>query len=134
MRQTFIDLKDIDITAVSDRKLQAILICLFTDAYIEPDELPQGVLNRGWWGDSIELKIGDKKESLIWGSKLWLMARSKLNDAVLRDVKTWVKQALAVLTDNGFIQEPEILVQREGTDCLTLCLNFVDEQIEITGI
>lgn len=127
-----IDLTELDIATVTDPKQQAILICLFTDAYIEPDELPEGVLNRGWWGDDIELKINNNKERRIWGSKLWLLERSKLNNDVLNEVKTWVKEALSLLIEEGIIAEPEILVKR-GNDKLMLCLNFENEQIEFKG-
>lgn len=127
-----IDISEIDIATVTDPKLQAILIALFTDAYIEPDELPDGFLNRGWWGDDIELKVNNNKERKIWGSKLWLLERFKLNDDVLGEVKTWVKEALSILIDSGVIAEPEISVMR-GDDKLMLCLTFENEQIEFKG-
>ena len=89
-------------------------------------------MNRGWWGDDIELKTGGNKERVIWGSKLWLLERSKLNDDILNEVKTWVKEALSLLTASGAIEEPEVLVKR-GNDKLILCLNFENEQIEFKG-
>ena len=35
-----IDVSKIDIFEITNPKLQLILICLFTDGYVNPDELP----------------------------------------------------------------------------------------------
>ena len=50
----------------------AVVISLFTDRRVNEEDVPNGELNRGYWGD-MDLPEG---ESL--GSKLWLLKREKL--------------------------------------------------------
>ncbi len=68
-----IDVSKIDIFEITNPKLQLILICLFTDGYVEPDELPEYIQeNRGWWGDA---SANGRKENIVWGFASWFSTR-----------------------------------------------------------
>lgn len=113
----------IDLNQTSQDKLSwlenAVTISLFTDALANSDdELPDGGTDRrGFWGD-IELP---ENESL--GSKLWLLKREKITNAVLNKTHDYVLQALTwLITDNHL---SAITVQVERDD-----LNRVNFQIK----
>lgn len=123
-----INVDKIDIFEIQDPKLQLILICLFTDCYINPDELPEHIKeNRGWWGDAIKTSVNGRKENIVWGSGLWVFNRQKLNDNTLVEFREKVKNSLKVAVDAGIINEPEVTVSRNG-DRLNFILTFSDDE------
>lgn len=82
-----------DETIVEGRDLEtAVYLSLFSDAPArDDDDVPDGATRRGFWADALGTD-GD-----VWGSRLWLLSRSKLTDAVLVDAKTYAEEALAWL-------------------------------------
>lgn len=75
----------------------AVIISLFTDARAdEGEELPDGGDDRrGWFGDAVPVKDGDKI-----GSKLWLLSRSKLTPDVLARAQQYAQEALDWLVED----------------------------------
>ena len=129
-----INLEEMDLSQIKDEKIAAVLICLFTDAYVEPDELPPHISeNRGWWGDLIEITINDKKEKINWGSKLWLLETSKMTEQISKDAHDYCLEALQPLIQANIIVEPEIIVQAEDNR-LNLQIVFADQTLEIQGL
>ncbi|QJT15008.1 hypothetical protein E5E97_20215 [Aeromonas sp. 2692-1] len=83
---------DIDITSAGLRQddgLETIVLqILFTDARADPsDVLPDGTNDRRGW-------IGDTFSDESWGSKLWLLDRSKLTTDVRNLAVTYAQTAL----------------------------------------
>lgn len=83
---------DIDITSAGLRQddgLETIVLqILFTDGRADPsDVLPDGTNDRRGW-------IGDTFSDEPWGSKLWLLDRSKLNTDVRNLAVTYAQTAL----------------------------------------
>jgi phage gp46-like protein len=74
-----------------------VIICLLTDARVEPSELRSGDTNRGWIGDSFDVMAD---EGPI-GSKLWLLRRSSLYDGIEKFAALWTRQSLQTLIDQG---------------------------------
>ena len=123
-----INVSDIDIYEIQDPKLQLLLICLFTDGSLNADELPEFITeNRGWWGDSIKTGVNGRKESLVWGSGLWIYDRTKITDDLLIDFKEKIKASLRVAVEAGIIDEPEIAVSREN-DQISFVLTIKGEE------
>lgn len=78
----------------------ALVLSLFTDRRAEDgDTLPDGETNRrGWWADSPEaapIAEGDK-----FGSRLWLLARSKETPDILARAEDYTREALQWLIDD----------------------------------
>ncbi|MDR3438943.1 phage GP46 family protein [Telmatospirillum sp.] len=73
----------------------AVLISLFSDrAAADDDVIPDGTDNpRGWWGDA--------GEDVPIGSRLWLLARSKLTTAVANKAVDYAKESLQWLITDG---------------------------------
>lgn len=73
----------------------SILISLFTDRVANAsDVIPDGSTDRrGWWGDL--------DQTIPIGSRLWLLARSKLLPKVAVDAKGYITEALQWLLDDG---------------------------------
>lgn len=129
-----IDVSKIDIFEITNPKLQLILICLFTDGYVEPDELPEYIQeNRGWWGDAIKTSVNGRKENIVWGSGLWVFDREKLSDDTLADFKEKVKASLKVAVDaRHYIRTGSD--RNRGDDQLSFILTFTDDEpLEFTG-
>ncbi|WP_287248742.1 phage GP46 family protein [Mesorhizobium sp.] len=84
----------------------AVLLCLMTDARVEPDELPPEEQNRGWPGDSFDLRT-DLGETAI-GSKLWLLRRSTASDATALRAEDYARAALQTLVDQGAVSFVEV--------------------------
>ncbi|MFA7257906.1 MAG: phage GP46 family protein [Aeromonas bestiarum] len=83
---------DIEITSAGLRQddglATLVLQILFTDARADPsDVLPDGTNDRRGW-------IGDTFADEPWGSKLWLLDRSKLTTDVRNKAVTYAQTAL----------------------------------------
>ena len=82
----------------------AIIISLFTDARADPGEIPGDEDPRGWWGDSFAEVEGDRI-----GSKLWILAREKLTEAVRVRAETFASEATAWLVADGVARKIETI-------------------------
>lgn len=80
----------------------AILLSLYTDRRAEPgDVLPQGDTDRrGWWADEFNETPDDK-----FGSRLWLLARSKRQSSVLVRAREYALESLQWLLDDRVASE-----------------------------
>ncbi len=89
----------IDLSSIDNSLVSAVIICLFTDAYVPNDELPSYIsANAGWHGDAIPLTInGVSFDGYSWGSKLWTLKRAKITAETLSKVKEYVEEALSPL-------------------------------------
>lgn len=74
--------------ASGDDLSTAVLISLFTDRQANDDDTPPdgGGDRRGWWGD--------KDEAVPIGSRLWLLDRERLTQAVANTAKIYMQEAL----------------------------------------
>lgn len=111
---TSADLAMIDSDLASDAGLEtAVLLSLFTDRRAEDDdEPPSGDPNdrRGWWADQFAVVEGD-----LFGSRLWLLDRSKrTNDAVLR-AKQYGAEALQWMIDDDVAESVEVNAETTAT-------------------
>ncbi len=75
----------------------AIVVSLFSDARAgADDEIPAGETDpRGWWGDLLAPRDGDRT-----GSRLWLLARGKLTTETARRAEEYAREALQWLIDD----------------------------------
>lgn len=73
----------------------AVLVSLFTDRVVSPEEIPPGADRRGWWGDTY-------REQPI-GSRLWTLARRAKSNAtvLLADAKDMCIEALNWMIGDG---------------------------------
>ena len=106
---------------VSGRDLEtAIRLSLFLDARASvADELPSGAEGfgadrRGWWASGF---IGDGSE---FGSRLWLLARSKLTQEVRQRFADFARQALEWLVTDQIARSVEVSTQVLGIDSIQL--------------
>ncbi len=92
----------------------AILISLFSDRRADlEDALPDSSKDlRGWWGDATE-------EDKI-GSRLWLLSRSKIEDATSTDAAIYAKEALQWMVEDGVADSVGVVVTRTGTYTLSI--------------
>ena len=132
---SYINVRDIDLAEVAaqDEKLAAILICLFTDAKAEAEELPEYIKdNRGYWGDLIEINVGSRISKISLGSKIWTLAREKVTSTTEQRLKRFARDALSPLIDVGVIEEPNISTKIVNNN-IVLKLQFKDDTIEFGG-
>lgn len=88
----------------------AVFISLFTDARADG--------KGGWWGDS--------GEAYPLGSRLWTLERAKTTQENIQAAKTYVKECLKWLVDEGIAFAVDVDVQRLGMSELRIT-------VEITG-
>ncbi|OQB05768.1 MAG: Phage protein GP46 [bacterium ADurb.Bin212] len=82
----------------------AIIISLFTDKRVLPDELPiEETYRRGWWGDLFPFDFGDQI-----GSKLWILKREKQTNEVLKRAKEYATECLQWLITDAVAQSIEV--------------------------
>lgn len=104
------DLSMIDSDIASDRGLMtAAILSLFTDRRAENDDVPPSgdpSDRRGWWADQFAAVEGDK-----FGSRLWLLDRSKnTNETVLR-AKQYVLEAWAWMIEDKVVERIDVTVE-----------------------
>lgn len=89
--------------ASGDDLATSVLISLFTDRRANDDDALPDASNdrRGWWGDL--------DQDVPIGSRLWLLARSKLTPAVAQAAKSYVAEALRWMLDDGVAAAVDIV-------------------------
>lgn len=90
-----------------DPLTRAVVISLFTHRRADPDD--NADVPMGWWGDTWPMVANDR-----YGSKLWLLQRSKLTNALVNTVRTYIRESLQWMLDDGVVSRVDIDVQRTG--------------------
>ena len=95
----------------------AIVISLFCDRQANGDDpLPDGAVHRcGWWADAHARVDGD-----LIGSRLWLVAREKVQASVLLRAREFAREALQWLIDDGIARSVDVRASVARTDVLEL--------------
>lgn len=91
---------------------RAVVISLFTWRRAEPDDNAEQPM--GWWGDTWPVVQNDR-----YGSRLWLLQRSKLTNALVNDVRTYINEALRWMVDDGVVSRIDLDIQRTGINELS---------------
>lgn len=95
-----------------DPLTRAVVISLFTHRRADPDD--NADVPMGWWGDTWPAVANDR-----YGSKLWLLQRSKLTNALVNTVRTYLRDALQWMLDDGVVSRIDIDIQRTGINELS---------------
>ena len=109
-------LQDID-NDKTDPLVRAVVISLFTWRRANADDSlpdPHG-FRMGWWGDSYPPVANDRI-----GSRLWLLARSKLTSNTVQQAQDYAKEALQWLIDDGVAARIAVRAERQGLSTLAL--------------
>lgn len=123
----FIDLRFSYGDLEADEGLQtAVLISLFSDAKVDPSEVPEDLQSvRGWWGDLYPDVQSDKI-----GSKLWLLERLKTTDETLLFYEDYAKEALQWLIDDGVADSTDISAEYNEDKQLILSIKINQGTLE----
>jgi phage gp46-like protein len=86
----------------------AVFISLFTNRLAATDDtLPNlGGSRQGWWADA----YADQEGTHI-GSRLWLLGRSTNTGEIVNDARTYVREALQWLVDDGIADRVDCNVE-----------------------
>lgn len=95
-----------------DPLTRAVVISLFTHRRADPDD--NADVPMGWWGDTWPAVANDR-----YGSKLWLLQRSKLTNALVNTVRTYLRDAVQWMLDDGVVSRIDIDIQRTGINELS---------------
>lgn len=108
------DLSKIDSDLASDRGLEtAVILSLFTDRRAAKDDIPPSgdpTDRRGYWADEFAIVPGD-----LFGSRLWLLSRSKLNNETVLLAKQYVNEALAWMIEDKVVASIDVDVTADAT-------------------
>ena len=99
--------KQVSASSQLDPLTRAVVISLFTHRRADPDDTADVPL--GWWGDTWPMVANDR-----YGSKLWLLQRSKLTNALVNTVRTYLRESLQWMLDDGVVSRIDIDIQRTG--------------------
>lgn len=115
----FITVNNKQTTASSQIKplYRALIISLFT--WRRKNESDDSDHPFGWWGDSYPSVANDKI-----GSRLYLLARSKLTNQTAVFAKIYIKEAVQWMIDDGLASRIDISVQRTDLTVLTASINI----------
>lgn len=126
-----INLNTLDLRQIKDPLIQAMLICLFTDAKVETDELPPEITyNRGCWMDNTEFTIANQKKKIKLGSKLWILFAQPLTDENADLARQFAEDALKPLVDDRKILTLYVTAERNN-DRLNLLINYNNQILNI---
>ncbi|QLR42793.1 phage GP46 family protein [Enterobacter sp. RHBSTW-00994] len=99
--------KTVSASSQLDMLTRAVVISLFTHRRADPDDNVD--VPMGWWGDTWPVVENDR-----YGSKLWLLQRSKLTNALVNTVRNYLREALQWMLDDGVVSRVDIDIQRTG--------------------
>ncbi len=101
----------------TDRGLiTATALSLFTDRRAETDDQPPSGDprdRRGWWADQLAVIKGDR-----FGSRLWLLDRSKRNNETVIRAKEYAREALAWMLEDKVVASVDVTVETTDTALL----------------
>lgn len=104
--------KQVNASSQLDPLTRAVVISFFTHRRADPDD--NADVPMGWWGDTWPAVANDR-----YGSKLWLLQRSKLTNALVNTVRTYLRDALQWMLDDGVVSRIDIDIQRTGINELS---------------
>lgn len=114
------DLSLIDNDLASDRGLEtAMMLSLFLDRRAEDDDVPPSGDDRdrrGWWADAFVLPGGGR-----YGSRLWLLDRSKLDGDTRLSAREYALEALAWMIEDRVVESIDVETE-VTTDSLYLAV------------
>ncbi|HFK5630584.1 TPA: phage GP46 family protein [Enterobacter roggenkampii] len=99
--------KNVSASSQLDPLTRAVVISLFTHRRADPDDNVD--VPMGWWGDTWPVVANDR-----YGSKLWVLQRSKLTNALVNTVRNYLRDALQWMHDDGVVTRIDIDIQRTG--------------------
>lgn len=107
--------------ATDDGLQTAVIVSLFTDRRARVDDpLPQdGGDRRGWWGDCANDDPADRI-----GSRLWLLERSKLTEAVATRAREYAREALDWMIADGVAVAVDVASQIVRPNALGLVITI----------
>lgn len=86
---------------------RAVVISLFTWRRAEPDD--NADVPMGWWGDTWPAVQNDR-----YGSRLWLLQRSKLTNQLVLTVRGYIRECLQWMIDDGVVSRIDLDIRRTG--------------------
>lgn len=98
-----ISLDGVDL-AGDDTLRTAVLLSLLCDRTAQAHEVDAGADRRGWWADAYASNQGD-----AFGSRLWLLARSKQLPATVQRARSYIREALQWLVDDGLASAVDVV-------------------------
>ncbi|MFV4846734.1 phage GP46 family protein [Edwardsiella tarda] len=104
--------KRVNASSPLDPLTRSVVISLFTWRRAMPDD--NSDIPMGWWGDTWPTVQNDR-----YGSRLWLLRRSKLTNGLVNTVRTYLREALQWMQDDGLATRIDIDVQRTGINTLS---------------
>ena len=99
--------KTVSASSQLDPLTRAVVISFFTHRRADPDDNVD--VPMGWWGDTWPVVATDR-----YGSKLWLLQRSKLTNALVNTVRNYLRDALQWMQEDGVVTRIDIDIQRTG--------------------
>ena len=97
-----------------DNLISAVIISLFTDARANDEEFKEvqdwELSKRGYWADQLD--------GVKTGSKLWLLKRAPRDQDTLEKAKSYTKESLNWLLEDGLAESLEVVSNYEQEDLL----------------
>lgn len=98
----------------------AVTVSLFTDRQALPgDVIPDGGGPRGWWGNAyLPFQIG---------SRLWLLKRSVMTQAILNAAQDYAMEALQWMIDYGVAGSIAVVATATGLHSMNLAITITQK-------
>ena len=104
---------------MADDLARAVINSIFSWRRASDDDDLPGSTKEGWWGDSYADEVGDQ-----FGSKLWLLQRSKLTSETLLRAKEYVEESLQWLIEDRVADSFKVYVERDGADRMNILVTI----------
>ena len=95
--------------------VRALIVSLFTWRRADADDDLPAESRLGWWGDTFPVVANSRL-----GSRLWLLARSKLTSETVTQAKQYAQEALQWLVDDGVAARIDVVAERYDMQTLAL--------------
>lgn len=105
--------------AGDDTLKTAVLLSLTTDRQAQDHEVATGEDRKGWWADAYASTEGD-----LFGSRLWLLARTKQLQSTQVRARDYAREALQWLVDDGLASSVEVTAMTPRIGWLVLDISI----------
>lgn len=113
----------------ADPLVRATINSLFSWARALPDDDLSASSRMGWWGDTYPAVNGDR-----YGSRLWLLTRSRLTDDVVNRAREYADEALRWLVEDGVARRVDVTAERLGHDGIAIACRITRNDGTMTAM
>jgi phage gp46-like protein len=107
----------------------ALQMSVFCERRADGSEVLPSFQRRGWWGNTISNRV-----NFEIGSKIWILAQSRLTQDVINKIAIYAKEATDWLVEDGYLEKIDIDVTQRGDTAVRINFKLFRSNSEVESL